>query len=219
MARVNFREIRKRFTHIDATFVSCELGFGSVVPRYVVRFYPWWEHPAYMEAVRAGKPWGFRQAVENGAKDVVLYPIGLAECRVAACETVTDWSFCEEHPLLWRYEDQAQVFCNGPCDVVELVRRVRNRFPSVPKELLYEHLDPLLQYPPPFCLGDFPLSLFRIVADELSKMDVPIYVQRQPSPRQTPIALLIDGSDYIIADDFELEVPNFQHDPDWFRPA
>lgn len=33
-----------------------------------------------------------------------------------------------------------------------------------------------------------------------------------------PVLFLIDGHDYIIADDFEVDVPEFLHKPEWFRP-
>jgi hypothetical protein len=31
--------------------------------------------------------------------------------------------------------------------------------------------------------------------------------------------LLIDDDDYIVAEDFEVDVPEFVHEPAWFQPA
>ena len=33
------------------------------------------------------------------------------------------------------------------------------------------------------------------------------------------VVFLIDDDDYIIADDFEVDVPEFIHEPEWFQPA
>jgi len=54
MARVNFREIRKRFTHIDAKFESCAISIPGD-SHYAVRLYPWWENPKYLELIESGK--------------------------------------------------------------------------------------------------------------------------------------------------------------------
>ncbi|KKM70600.1 hypothetical protein LCGC14_1439070 [marine sediment metagenome] len=222
MSRMNFREIRDRFTHIDAKFVSCELGFGDVVPRYTVRFYPWWEHPTVVEALRTGKPWGLTDECEvdvRDVRDVTVYPLGLAACKLSLCEEVVDWAFLESHPYLWPYEDSEQIFCNSDPPLDELFERIQARLQDVPRAELYSYLDPLLPYKAPFCLGTFAFTLFNVVHGELEEMGVAVFVSRRPEPRPTPVLLLIDGDDYIIADDFELDVPHFQHNPEWFKPS
>jgi hypothetical protein len=80
VARVNFREIRERFTHIDARFVSCTMGFGGMTPAYTVSLYPWWEHPAVVEAVAAGKDWGSVHC-DDGYRNLTVYPQGVAEFK------------------------------------------------------------------------------------------------------------------------------------------
>lgn len=218
MARVNFRDIRERFTHIDARFVSCELGFDGVTPRYSVSMYPWWEHPAYIEARNAGKSWGFADC-EGGYKEVVVFPQGLIEFRMSRCSDVIDWAFYEDHPLLWPYEDSDQVFCNSDPPLGELVERVRKAIPHVPKADIYSYLDPRLPYKAPFCLGSFPFTLFAVVENELSDLGVATFISRRPEARTMPILFLIGGTDYIIADDFVVDVPDFEHRPEWFKPA
>lgn len=218
MGRVNFREVRDRFTHIDAEFVACTLGFGETEPKYAVKFYPWWEHPAHVEAVKEKKPWGFADYRE-GAREVTVYPLGLAEFRVSCHSEVIDWSFHETHPLLWPYEDSGEIFCNSDPPLEEVVRRVMAALPRVPKGDIYSYLDPLLPFKAPFCLGTFPFSLFGVVEETLAELRVDAFIPRRPQPKTLPVLLLIDGSDYIIADDFEIDVPRFEHRPEWCKPA
>ncbi len=220
MSRENFRDIRDRFTHIDAEFVSCQLGVGDVIPRYTVRFYPWWEHPAFVEAVRAGKPWGFTDECEVDVREVTVYPLGLVACSVSfGPGIIPNWAFLENHPHLWPYEESQQIYCNSDPPLDELVRRVQARLQDVPKAELYSYLDPLLPYKAPFCLGTFPFTLFNVVHEELEELGVSVFEPARPKPRPTPVLFLIEGSDYIIADDFELDVPHFQHKPEWFKPS
>jgi len=58
MTWVNFRDVQDRFTHIDALFVSSAARFGpdGAEVTVTVRFYPWWEHPAYVAARVAAIP-------------------------------------------------------------------------------------------------------------------------------------------------------------------
>jgi hypothetical protein len=217
MSRVNFRTIRERFKHIDAEFVSCELGFGGAEPHYTVRFYPWWEHPVVAEAVRTGRSWGARDG-NALAKEVTVYPIGLAECRLSRRSEVRDWAFHESHPLLWPYEDCGEIFCNSSLAPDDLYRRVHARLQNVDKEELCSYLDPLLPHKAPFCLGNFPFTLFNVVQEELADMGVKTFIPGKPEPRPAPVLLLIDNSDYIIADDFELDIPEWEHDPEAVQP-
>lgn len=122
MPRVSFRQVRERFTHIDAEFVSCSLLIGRVLTLHL---------------------------------------------------------------------------------------------PCVTRDAVYGYLDPLLPYGPPFGLGSLPATLFRAVCRVLNDMGVQTLVTHTPQARKTPILLLIEGTDYIIADDFELDVPEFHHDPSW----
>ncbi len=219
MARVNFRAVRERFTHIDAQFVSCRLGFEDLAPRYVVSLYPWWEHPLFVQAVEQGTPWGFRHD-ESAYRDVTVFPLNLRECRVSQTKDVTDWEFFESHPLLWSYEDTGTIECNSECSRAEVAKRVLTAdLPGLTRKALYRYLDPLQTHSPPFCLGTFPRTLFETVRGILTEMGIQLLISREPTPRATPVLLLIDGEDYLIADDFELDVPEFEHRPEWFAPG
>ena len=217
MAIVNFREVQDRFTHIDADFVSCTLGFDGETPRYTVSVYPWWEHPAYIDARETGKPWGFSRDVDGG-KPVTVYPKGLVQFKLTDREQVVDWAFLDTHPLLWPYEDRGQIFCNSDPPLAKVVESIRQALPDVPKENIYSYVDPLAPYEAPFCLGTFPYTLFNVVEKVLADLGVATFVSPKPKPRATPILFLIDRSDYIIADDFEIDVPHFEHRPEWFKP-
>ncbi len=221
MAIVNFREVQNRFTHIDAEFVSCTLGFAGQTPRYTVAFYPWWEHPAFVEAIESGKPWGFASG-GDGSKPVTVYPKGLVQFRLTKLtdqEQVVDWAFIETHPLLWPYENSGQIFCNSNPPLAKVVEGIRKALPDVPKEDIYSHVDPLAPYEAPFCLGTFPLTLFNVVEKVLADLGVATFISPRPEAKAMPVLFLIDGYDYIIADDFEIDVPEFKHRPEWFKPA
>jgi hypothetical protein len=218
MARVNFRLVQHRFTHIDAEFVSCVLGFSGIEPYYRVRLYPWWEHPAVVEATRAGKPWAFKQPCEGAVKEVTVLPRGLHTFRISAGPEVIDWAFLKSHPLLWPFEDQGEIICNSDVAMPELIERIcKADLPHADKATIYQYVDPLLPYSSPFSLGRLPLPLFLAVRHALQSMGVRTYVFQEPQPKETPVLLLIDSADYIIADDFELDVPEFVHDPAWLE--
>lgn len=48
-------------------------------------------------------------------------------------------------------------------------------------------------------------------------MGVPIFAPREPEPRPGPVVLLLDNDDYLVADDFEVEVPEWEHRDEWFE--
>ena len=222
MTRVNFRDIRERFTHIDAVFVSCELGFDDVTPQYTVSFYPWWEHPAWAQAMNEGKDWGF-DGCDEGYKNVTVYPKGLVSFCVSRRSEVINWDFHLQHPMLWPFEDTGQIFCNSAPPLGELVEKVVAALPNVPKAEIYAYLDPQLSYKPPFCLGTFPFTLFQAIEKALNDLHVKTFISRHPEPRDTPImfqigdADYVGSTDYIIADDFDVDVPDFEHRPEWFK--
>jgi len=218
MAIVNFREVQNRFTHIDAEFVSCTLGFDGTPSKYTVSFYPWWEHPAFVEAMESGKSWGFASG-GDGSMPVTVYPKGLVEFRLTGREQVVDSAFLETHPLLWPYEDRGQIFCNSNPPLAKVVEGIREALPDVPKEGIYSYVDPLLPYEAPFCLGTFPLTLFNVVDNVLADLGVGTFISPRPEAKAMPVLFLIDDSDYIIAEDFDIDVPEFEHRPEWFKPG
>ncbi len=215
--RFNFRNIRDRFTHIDATLVACNCLPGADESRYVVRFYAWWEHPLYRAAIKSGENWGFTD-VDEGARDVTVIAKNTCAVHLSTRANVTDWDFCEAHPALWRYEDRAEIFCNSNVDREALFDRVlARRLPFVDAAVLSEHLGLRARYTAPYSLGYFPHSLFTVIRAELEDMGARLQLPRLPERKETPVLFLIDGEDYVIADDFDLEVPEFEHRPEWFK--
>ena len=220
--RVNFRDVQHRFTHIDATLVSAKFSAGSRKPataEVVVRFYAWWEHPLYLQARELGTNWGFRD-VDEGVRDVTVFAIDPLECHFhPGDETVTDWQFCEGHPIAWPYEDEAEVFCNSDPDIPRLIDAIlAKETPFLTREILERYLRPPASKAP-FSLGHFPRPLFNAVRTELERTGVRLHVTRTPEHRPVPVVFLMDGDDFIVATDFELDVPKFEHRPEWFDPS
>jgi hypothetical protein len=213
---VNYRDIQQRFTHIDAELVSATITLKPNTARYVVRLYPWWEHPLYVEAIEQGRPWGFSD-LSAGAKEVVVIAVEPFAVCLSDRYEVVDWSFFDNHPLLWRYEDEAEIFVNSDFDQGELFEALMRRgIPSVSLGDFYRYISPRSDWHAPYSLGRFPYSLYWPVREELERMGVRLFLPREPQERTRPILFLIDGEDYIIARDFEIELPQFEHRPEWF---
>jgi hypothetical protein len=182
-----------------------------------VRLYPWWEHPLYQRARDTGENWGFRH-LEGAAKEVTVVAVNPRQCRLSQREEVVDWEFCERHPHAWRYEDEGEVFCNTTPDIPRVVDAILARkLPFITRALLDDYL-PNRDWKAPASLGYFPYTLYGPVCDELQRSAVRLHLPRVPVERDTPIVLTMDDDDYLIADDFELEVPEFEHRPEWFAP-
>lgn len=216
--RVNFREISARFTHIDAKFVSALFSLSPLRAEVVVRFYPWWEHPLYQEARDADAPWGFRD-IEEGAQCVTVVAVDPIACQLSRHVEVTDWDFCEDHPETWQYQDEAEIFCNSDPDIPKLLEAVLAReLPWVSREVLNRYLGPR-GWRAPFSLGHFPYSLFIVLREELERANVRLHLPRLPQKRDALVALVLDGKDFIVARDFEVDVPDFEHRREWFDPT
>jgi hypothetical protein len=219
MAVVNYREIADRFSHIDAEFVraSCDFEPGGGSATYVVRFYPWWEHPAYLDAREADSAWGFSDCTD-GKREVVVRAVKPVAASISHQIDVIDWAFTTEHPLLWRFDPLTQLFINSPCSSAELVQRLEQRhLPFVSTDDLVRCLDPpgVVAVPRALLL---PQQLLAPVEEELARMGVAVFCPNRHTPDHGLIAFVVDGVDYIIAEDFELEVPEFLHRPEWFKP-
>lgn len=220
MTWVNFREIQNRFTHIDAEFISANAQFGrdGAEVTITVRFYPWWEHPLYVAAQQAGQQWGF-QNTEKGARDVTVKAIRPVAVSLAPDSTVIDWAFCTDHPGLWDFSEQATIYVNGPFDARELAERLAaRRMPFVRRDDLFRYLDP--SWPRVSSRGvSVPAQLQKPVMEELAAMQVPVYAPRLASDPPELVLLLLDGREQVIAEDFVVDVPEFEHRPSWFRPV
>lgn len=226
MPRVNFRRVRERFTHIDATLESCVLSIPGE-SHYAVRFYAWWENPSYLERVESGTAW--KSEWPSAAERVVtVFPIGLIQARVRRTQEVIDWSFVDSpHPLLWEYEPEEHVLCKAALPAGALAEMPTMIAQALPYDAdpvsLSGLLNPLRWGDPRFAetgrggfsLGRFPASVVGTVHSILDDLGV-AYLEQEPiPPRDVPVMLLIDGEDYLIAENFEVDVPEFEHDPDW----
>jgi hypothetical protein len=220
MNRLNFRDVQDRFSHIDAEFVvsTCDVAAGQC--SYTVKFYPWWEHPSYLQAVERGLPWGFTDT-QIAAKQVTVWSVQPRKCRLSFLDPgadVIDWLFTEQHPLLWAYEDQGNLYCNDSVDGHRLTACVREHCPDCPDHWLWALYERAQRFKAPFSLGRLPRSLFKLCEQVLMDMGVRTFAPHPPSNTKTPILFLIDGEDYIIAEDFELDVPTWEHSLDWWDP-
>lgn len=223
MALIHFTEIPKHFFHIDATFVSCRLELPGQDNYFRVRFYPWWEHPLYQQAIERGETWGF-QNTEEGEVEITVYPRNVMTFCISQHFNIEGWDFVEEHPLLWQYEDWASILCNSALSfeqALELTERVRASLTDYARTANLEKYLPVtrkrLQWyqNPPFSLGAFPYSLYHPVRTALDLMQVEYLSSREPQKKPMPKLFLVD-SDYIMADDFEIDVPEIVHKPEWF---
>ena len=227
MPPVDFREIRERFTHIDATFESCAISMPGE-SYYAVRFYTWWENPAYLDRVESREGWR-SEWPPTAERVVTVYPVGLVQACVRRVQEVIDWSFVDSpHPLLWKYETEEHVLCKRalpPGALGELPSMIAAALPyHADPASLSSLLNPLLWGDPGFAeagrggfsLGRFPASVVSAVHSVLNELGVD-YLEQEPMVPSgpLPVMLLIDGEDYLIAEDFEVDVPEFEHNPDW----
>src|SRR5262245_59906905 len=98
MAWTNYRNIVRRFGHVDAEFVesSGHLSSDGGTAELVVRFYPWWEHPAYVSALRRNEDWGFA-SFEAGKREVTVRAVRPWAFRFSPRQEVMEWRFAEDH--------------------------------------------------------------------------------------------------------------------------
>jgi hypothetical protein len=221
MTRLNFREISDRFGHIDGQIASAEVcsrpqdEFATV--RIVLRLYPWWEHPRYLAARDAGADWGFDYS-DEALRNVVIEAVTPLLCELRAGSSATDLAFYTEHPVLWEFEDGADIVCNSDFEPRELIEALLTRnIPHVTPATLLRYLFPYAEHKAPYSLGHLPFTLFQHVKSELRRMEVGFFVAREPEARPSPVALSIDDNILIVAQDFFFEVPEFEHRPEWFE--
>lgn len=224
MARISWRDAIKRFTHIDAHFVACEIGLPQHDGFFAVSLYPWWEHPQYLEARAENKNWGFHGGSE-GILEVTVYPKEVIKFQISRQTEVIDWDFTQEHPLLWQYEAQGTITCNQTLTLeqwMDIAARVEGELTGYNRESEVANLAvrqvQKFGHTGSFSLGQFPYTLFNVLCQVSDEQDINYYVPFQAKATMLPVLFLIDGDDYIIADDFEVDVPEFVHKPEWFQP-
>jgi hypothetical protein len=221
MTRYNFRDVQDRFGHIDGEVVSAVASFdprsGTATARVVLKFYPWWEHPSYLEALEAGARWGFKDTFE-GAREIVVDAIDPVFCALRLDPSAEDIAFLADHPVLWQFQDDADIVCNTDCDRQALITALLNHnYPYIDEATLLQHLSPYSRFKAPYSLGRFPFTLFHLVKNELERMNVRVFITREPVNRPSPVAFFINDEVVMIASDFSVEVPEFEHRPEWFK--
>lgn len=211
-----------RFTHIDGEIRYADVRLccaeAEASARIVVGVYPWWEHPQYLAARTSGAAWGFNYGNE-AVRDLVIEAVRPRVCEVTGQRSAIDLAFLQEDPKLWQFEDEATIFCNSDVDRVALFDAVFQRqLPGVSRNVLEAYLSSHAHDRAPYCLGYFPYTLFQVLKEELERMRTRTFVPREPSARTAPVMMSIDDSALVIADDFFVEVPEFEHRPEWFCP-
>lgn len=220
MAWVNYRSVAGRFGHIDAEFVrsSGELSSDGGAAQLVVRFYPWWEHPKYVAAVDRGETWGFAN-FEAGKREVTVRAIRPWTFRLSHTQQIDDWCFAETHPLLWEFAARSTIFANGPFDRSAFFDGLMAlALPHVSEADLRNHIHLPDSRQAPLGLT-MPAQLHQPVLTVLGRLDVPVFSPGSPATPNPAVVFLFGEGDYIIADDFDIDVPAFVHRPEWFRPV
>lgn len=221
--RHNYRDVMHRFTHIDgeirhADFRLC-CADTEASARIVVSVYPWWEHPQYIAARASGAAWGFNCG-DEADRDLVIEAVRPLRCELTGYRSATNLKFFGEHPKLWEFEDNAEIFCNSEVDRAALFDAViKRQLPGVTPAVLEQYLGSRTQHRAPYSLGYFPHTLFNAVKEELGLMAARTHISREPSRREVPVMLCLDDSVLVIANDFFVEVPEFEHRPEWFSPT
>jgi hypothetical protein len=103
------------------------------------------------------------------------------------------------------------------CELTD--RLVAREMPFVERRDLLPYLDPG-SLPVASRAVSLPSQLQGPVLEELTAMNVPTFV---PPPcaeaGPEPILFLMDEQNYVVAEDFMVDVPQFNHEPSWFQPA
>jgi hypothetical protein len=220
MAWTNYRNIVGRFSHIDAEFVKSSglLSSDGGTAELVVRFYPWWEHPQYVSAVQRGEDWGF-SSYEAGKREVTVRAIRPWAFRLSPRQEVVDWRFEEENPLLWGFAEQSTVFVNAPFDRGTFFEGLMALgLPNVTHADLITHVRLPATSEAPMGLT-VPDQLHQPVLTVFRQLGVPVFSPPLPRHMSPAVVFLVDDDDYVIAEDFEVDVPEFIHEPEWFQPV
>jgi hypothetical protein len=227
MVRVNWRELGDRFEHFDAhpELVHARFNFPGGKASYALRFYPWWEHPLYLEAEGAGLRGRF---VDNysGRIVVTIYPQDIREVHLTQFSgVIEEWWFSDEHPSLWRHHASHQILCTSRLIPEQLaaildmlhqaVGRNGHRYLS-----FFSNATDLqaLALTGAFSLGHFPLPVYLKICALLDSWGATYLGSDLPKPTASapPAALIVDEENYIIADDFVIDIPQIEHYPEWF---
>ena len=120
--------------------------------------------------------------------------------------------------MLWDVTGSGTLYVNGPFERPDFVKGLMALgLPNVSEADLLNRIDLSATDQSPFGV-EVPLQLMESAVSVFSRLGVPVF---RPDLFYVPppaILFLLDSDDYIIARDFEVDVPEFVHDPQWFRP-
>jgi hypothetical protein len=118
---------------------------------------------------------------------------------------------------VWQFSEQTVLYVNGRFDVRELIDRMLGLgLPSVTRPDLQRYFDPSMG--PVQSRGIMlPAPLCDCTVRCLTEMNVTVLPHTKPTPRKLT-AFVMNGDDFIVAEDFLLELPEFEHRPEWFVP-
>ena len=133
----------------------------------------------------------------------------------------------EDHPLLQLHEPRVQLFCNETltkdqalgvlAEVEDVLGGWRSPFDVLNGHGVASWLD--LAGSGSFSLGHFPVRMYQRVHAYLEREGVSLSrVYPLPEKVERPRLLVVDGTDFIVADDFEVDVPEVVHRPEYFVP-
>ncbi len=213
--RVNYRAVQDRFGHVDGTLVEARFAWppaaGADEDVLAFRFYPWSEHPRYRALADARRPWAF--TLPDDAYEVVrIYPRGLRAVSVDAPIDCTDVWFADEDLQLWVRRREGQLFVNETTSMAELGPHIDRALGKL-APLAREYLGDALDRPAPYALR-MPPPLHEVIVAALATVGRATFVGHGP-PTPAPMVMLRLGSDYLIAEDFEVEMPTFRFDDAW----
>jgi hypothetical protein len=216
MKIINYTEISDRFSHIDGELVDYNFNFlNQDKSYYQIQFYPWWEHPKYIEAIEKNKKWEFSD-IDEGSKTVTILPVIVVETKISNETEITEIQFSDNHPLLWEYDDLVKIHINSSLDIGELEKWLEtiDVYSEYTTDIL-SHLDPITEYKPPFAI-DLPLTIAKLFITFFEDNSVKYLADISKLKPSNLKLFLIDDDDYIIAHDFNIKLPDFEHKSSWF---
>lgn len=206
MARVSWQDFIGRFPEVEVRFVNCEIGLPRRDSFFTVAFYAWDSVNTLDEDV-----------------EVTIYAKNVRQVKLSSyleCEEIEGWDFTQQHPLLWHYEREGQITCLSPLTPPlwqQVAVQAQEALTGYNREVnVVEYAARQVEqwgHTGSFALGRFPLPLYQVLLPILDAHGIRCFLPYEPKPTPVPVLFLIDGEDYIIADDFEVEVPEALNPP------
>lgn len=149
-------------------------------------------------------------------KIVRIYPIGTVEVRVSLPIDCTDLDFHEACAPIWNREPTGQIFINEQTSLAELRPFLDERLGELVAPAA-DYLGTQLDGPAPFS-ARLPYALHAPVRDALTQVGRAHVVAWEPPAPSEPLVLLdLWNGNYVLAHDFEVDMPTFAFDDAWCR--